>query len=98
MLDFLIAFIILLIPSTHTVVLSWQLSEDSNPAYQSIYRQIACTGPVVKVGEVNATAVEWTDKHVVNGKKYCYYVTVRDRLLKESSIPSNIESVEIPLE
>jgi fibronectin type 3 domain-containing protein len=80
----------------HTVTLTWQLSP-TQAKWQSIYRQIGCTGAYVKRAQVSNTTVEWVDTTVKNGKTYCYYVTMTDEE-KVMSQPSNVVQVEIPNE
>jgi hypothetical protein len=67
----------------HTVELNWFLSSDTTPKKQKIYRShfdivtLTCNAPILRA-TVLKTATTWTDANVVNGRSYCYFVTVVD--------------------
>jgi hypothetical protein len=78
------------------VMLAWDYAQGSNPAvgYQ-IYKQPDCVGPFIIAQTQTVELATWTDTQVVQGARYCVYVTAISRAGEESA-PSNTVAFRVP--
>ena len=80
-----------------TVTMQWDYSQNAaDPALTfTVYRQAACTGGFVGLGQVAFPTLAYADATVVLGQTYCWQVKAKDATGLESGA-SNTMTFQVP--
>jgi hypothetical protein len=84
-----------IVPSSHTVTLSWSASTSSGVVGHNVYRGTTAGGPYTKLNSSLVATTNYTDNTVQNGVTYFYVVTAVNSSSAESGF-SNMATAVVP--